>query len=163
MIPPKSETYIEDVLPRERTEYPIPELSHVQHYGSWFKELFRYEDDEHLNEVRPGVIVFNLRSEDTEKNMIRLSFSRYAEAWRDETSFLSSPAKKHLNENYLKIISLGKAAIPFILAELRDRPSDWFLALRVLSGENPVQGEDASNFQAVVNAWLRWGEANAYL
>jgi len=63
-------------------------------------------------------------------------------------------------EPYQKIIAMGKPAVPLILAQLRtegDDPDQWFWALRVITGENPVRPEHQGDFLAMANAWLAWG------
>ncbi len=90
-------------------------------------------------------------------------FQYLADRWREETRGMASPTRKVLNLNYLGILTLTEKVVPLIIKELADRPDDWFLALRVLTRENPVRPEDAGNFKLVTEAWLRWGEERGYL
>lgn len=90
-------------------------------------------------------------------------FQYLAERWREETRGVASPITKVLNLNYLRILALTDRVVPLILKELAQRPDDWFLALRVLTQENPVSPEDARDFRLVTQAWLRWGEERGYL
>lgn len=62
---------------------------------------------------------------------------------------------------YLKIIGMGKDALPFIFKDLDARPDDWIPALMSITEDNPVKPDD--NFEQAVKAWLRWGREHNYL
>jgi hypothetical protein len=64
---------------------------------------------------------------------------------------------------YQEIISMGRPAVPLLLAELRRRPDHWFLALSAITGANPVPSESAGKLAEMAEAWIRWGEAQGYL
>lgn len=87
------------------------------------------------------------------------SFAALAHQWRRETAHLSSVAAKTLHPAYLRIIGLGPAVIPLVLARLENEPAYWFAALRSLTGHDPVRPEDAGRFRAMRDSWLAWGRA----
>jgi hypothetical protein len=94
-----------------------------------------------------------------------VQFARLASEWREERGAMSSITQMSMLPSYQRIIGMGKEAVPLILAELRsegDEPDQWFWALRVLSGVNPVRTEDQGDFQAMARAWLVWGETQEY-
>lgn len=64
---------------------------------------------------------------------------------------------------YQRIIGLGPAVIPLILADLARQPDHWFWALKALTGEDPVSPGDRGKMAAMSEAWLRWGRANGYI
>jgi hypothetical protein len=64
---------------------------------------------------------------------------------------------------YLEIISLGKPAIPLLLRELEREPNDWFQALRILTGANPVRPEQRGRMKEMATAWLAWGREQGFL
>jgi hypothetical protein len=65
---------------------------------------------------------------------------------------------------YLEIISHGEKMIPFILKDLQQKPSHWFIALKTLAKNcSPVKPEDAGNIKKMTEAWLAWGRANGKL
>ncbi len=64
---------------------------------------------------------------------------------------------------YQRIIGLGPAVIPLILADLARQPDHWFWALRALTGEDPVPAEARGRVKAMADAWLQWGRENGYL
>jgi hypothetical protein len=43
------------------------------------------------------------------------------------------------------------------LQELERRSGHWFLALRSITGDDPVRGEDSGNFERMRESWLIWG------
>lgn len=83
-------------------------------------------------------------------------FKEHCDQWYEETGHLSSASATLLNPHHLKIISMGKAVVPLILKELKERPYHWFVALAVLTDEDPVKKD--STFKEAVKAWLDWGE-----
>lgn len=101
------------------------------------------------------------RAHKTEDESLKREFRALIEQWRRETRFISPIARKVMNLAYLKIIRLGKQAIPLLLAELRDRPGHLFVALHVLSDEDPAHGK--TTFDEAVAAWLKWGRERGYI
>lgn len=63
---------------------------------------------------------------------------------------------------YQRIIALGVAAVPWLLARLEQRPNHWFLALDAITGANPVPPESQGNIKAMAEAWIDWGRENGY-
>jgi hypothetical protein len=94
---------------------------------------------------------------------VEAKFRALAEQWYIETMPLSSYFEKILHPAYQKILTLGKAAVPFILRELEDEPNDWFWALRMITDADPVTAEQAGDMEAMAQAWLRWGRGNGYI
>jgi len=93
---------------------------------------------------------------------VQSQFKELAALWHDETDAASSPTVKLLHPAYLKIIALGKAALPFIFEELARQPAQWFVALESITRENPVPQKCYDTRQAV-QAWLDWGKTNRYI
>lgn len=90
-------------------------------------------------------------------------FAVLANRWHDETDFLSSPTNITGNDTYLEIISMGKEVIPFILEDLKERGGNWYRALRILSGEDPVLPEARGDVEHMKSAWLQWGRERGYI
>lgn len=90
-------------------------------------------------------------------------FEQLAARWRAETRFSSSTTEIATHPAYQRIIGLGPAAIPLILAELGREPAHWFWALTALTGENPVAAEDSGRVPAMAAAWLKWGRENGWI
>ncbi len=95
-----------------------------------------------------------------EQSELERTFHANAEKWRKETGMFASIAQRAMHPSYLRIIGLGRQAIPLLLEELRERPDHWFWALRAVAGEDPVVA--GSDFDEAVEAWLRWGREHGY-
>lgn len=66
------------------------------------------------------------------------------------------------NKAYLAIIDLGQPAIPLLLKEMELRPSHWDVALKTITGADPVPREAWGNLDRIASAWLRWGHENGF-
>lgn len=91
------------------------------------------------------------------------SFRELAEKWRKDTLYTSSITSMVIHPAYQRIIGIGPEAIPMILRELQHRPAQWFWALRSITGEDPVDSEDAGRVRKMTEAWLNWGRKRGYL
>lgn len=94
---------------------------------------------------------------------IEEEFARLANRWHDETDFLSSPSRITGNDTYLKIISMGERVIPLILEDVKERGGDWYRALRIVSGDDPVPVEARGYVEQMKQAWLEWGRERGYI
>jgi hypothetical protein len=86
---------------------------------------------------------------------VRRKFDALVQQWLLDTGDLSVLDKAFMHPAYLQIIGMGVPAIPLLLDELRNRTGYWFLALRSITGYDPVQEGD--NYDAAVERWLQWG------
>ena len=64
---------------------------------------------------------------------------------------------------YRQIVGMGWAVVPLLLSELRRKPDHWFIALKEITGENPVPASGEGNVRMMADAWVRWGVAGGYL
>lgn len=87
-------------------------------------------------------------------------FRRLTDEWKSQSKFLSSPTAIAALPAYQAIIALGPAAIPLILEELRREPDHWFVALKRITGEDPVPEDARGNLDLMTQAWLRWGSSH---
>jgi hypothetical protein len=66
---------------------------------------------------------------------------------------------------YQKIIGMGPDVTPLIIAQLRseaDEPDQWFWALQVITGVDPIAEEDRGDFLKMSQSWINWAESAAY-
>lgn len=84
-------------------------------------------------------------------------FRTLVKQWRRDTAVDSSVQEKVLHSAYQQIIGLGPAATPLILAEMKQRPGQWFWALRAITREDPVEPSNAGDISSMTRAWLDWG------
>ncbi len=94
---------------------------------------------------------------------IRSRFAALTDDWKSKTRHLSNTAQISLVFSYQKIIGMGPAVIPLILAELAREPDHWFWALEALTDENPVTESDAGDIDASARAWVEWGRQKGLL
>jgi len=91
------------------------------------------------------------------------TFRELVDLWRRETWYQSSTNRRISHPAYLKIIGLGKQALPWILQELRQQPDYWFSALEAISRDpSPNTSASATNISTLRDAWLEWGKAHGY-
>ena len=108
-----------------------------------------------LEDVYPSLEVEDFSASD------RDTFKKLVPQWKEETWFVSSIKKRVSHPAYLKIIGLGRVAIPWILEELRREPDYWYAALEAIARpDHPPQAETMSQLR---DAWLAWGKANGYI
>jgi hypothetical protein len=95
-----------------------------------------------------------------------LEFKDLIAQWHAERGATSSITEMAMCDAYLKIIAKGpEIAVPLILAQLRsegDEPDQWFWALHLLTGIDPVAEEDRGDFVKMSRAWLAWGDTEGY-
>src|SRR5690348_4414554 len=107
-----------------------------------------------------GPAIFPLTRSDPE---VAAEFKRLTADWIAETRLLSNVVQIAMSEPYQRIIALGRPVVPLILEELRVRPRQWFWALRVLTGANPVPEDARGNVRRMAEAWINWGEENGLI
>lgn len=89
-------------------------------------------------------------------------FRELAGRWQKDTAFLSSTSEIATHPSYQQIIGMGKEALPFIFAALREQAEHWFWALRSITGEDPVPQSGRGNLRQMTAAWLEWASEHQY-
>lgn len=90
-------------------------------------------------------------------------FTRLAAQWKSESRYMSNTKQMAMLRSYQGIVGMGKEAVPLILEELRREPNQWFWALEVITGENPVTADSAGRVDRMAQAWLDWGVERGYI
>jgi hypothetical protein len=85
-------------------------------------------------------------------------FAELGATWKEERGFSSSLTDLVLSPSYQRVISLGRPVVPYILAELSQKPDHWFWALTAITGADPVPPEAAGDVRAMTKAWIKWGD-----
>jgi hypothetical protein len=88
---------------------------------------------------------------------IRAKFTQLVDEWREDTAHMSSAISFSQHPAYLRIVGMGPVVLPFILEDLAKTRSHWFIALTLITGENPVRPEDKGKVRRMAEAWLTWG------
>lgn len=89
-------------------------------------------------------------------------FADLAATWQEERGPSSRFDSIVLAPSYQRIIAMGTAAVPLILAEIRRKPDHWFWALHVLTGVNPIPDKHLGDVGAMTADWLSWGAAQGF-
>lgn len=97
---------------------------------------------------------------DVEMQMV---FADLADTWQRETAVLSSITMKSMHPAYQRIIGMGPKAVPLIFRRMETRPGHWFWALAAITGEDPVDPQDAGDIPKMTNAWLELGRRRGWL
>ena len=65
---------------------------------------------------------------------------------------------------YQQIIDMGESALPLIFRQIDsdDLGPHWFLALRAITGANPVPRELGGKIRAMEEVWLEWAREQGY-
>ncbi len=90
-------------------------------------------------------------------------FLRLIEKWHEERGITSSFSKMMSCPSYLRIIGMGPRAVPLIIFQLQRegrRPDHWFVALKAITGEDPIPEESRGNAVLMAQAWLNWADKN---
>lgn len=105
-----------------------------------------------------------LKDADKQSPMVTTEqFQRLATQWIAETAHLSSMTQRAIHPAYQRIIGMGPAAVPMILALLASEPRRWFWALNAITGADPVPDESRGNVAEAAKAWREWGRLNGQL
>lgn len=96
-----------------------------------------------------------------ETESVAIRFREHVANWKTEmrSSPSSSVVGMILNPHYQRIIGMGWAAVPYLLAELQASPDHWSWALEMITGENPVPPDAEGKLRAIAGAWIEWGRA----
>jgi|SRR5580692_2997448 hypothetical protein len=89
--------------------------------------------------------------------------SELSQTWKRATAGMSLVSRMIEHPAYQQIIALGYPAVPFLLRELQRAPDHWFVALRRITGENPVPQGARGNVARMVEAWIEWGKENGLI
>jgi hypothetical protein len=90
-------------------------------------------------------------------------FRRLAAAWRELAPTHPRNPIRYDHPVYQEIIGLGPAVVPLLLRALAEYPRDWFWALYVITGADPVAPEERGGFTGMREAWLLWGREQGLL
>lgn len=117
--------------------------------GGWREEIFPDGHLLHAGYWKPRT------DQPTRSTPLEAVFRNLCHEWWNDTRLISNVNQKIQHPAYLAIIGLGPDALPLLLAELDERPAQWFWALRSIARTDPAEGLDT--FDGARRAWLDWG------
>jgi CheY-like chemotaxis protein len=94
------------------------------------------------------------------EGMWKARFEALTTQWRSRTRFSSSLSEISMDSAYQQLIGMGIVAVPFIIQELREKPDNWFWALKAITGSDPVPEIDRGNIAKMRDYWLEWADKN---
>lgn len=86
-------------------------------------------------------------------------FEALRQLWREDVADVSDLREIVDHPAYSAIIAMGPDVVPSILRDLARGPGHWHVALRTITGEQPVPVGDAGRLDAIREHWLAWGRA----
>ena len=99
--------------------------------------------------------IIKIYEEFVDNELITL-FEDLKNKWWVESSIYSNPRNLYTNENYKKIISLGKKIVPILISDLNTPNGDWFQALQEITGESPILEENIGDVTKMAQYWKNW-------
>ena len=88
-------------------------------------------------------------------------FADRASRWRKQTRILSSIQSKIFHRDYQEIIGMGRPALPFIFADLRDNGGHWYWALECICRDNPAR--EAKTLPEAKRLWLEYAQEGGFI
>lgn len=92
----------------------------------------------------------------------KATFELLAQTWKRERGPSSFVRDLTQHPAYQQIVSMGPPVVSLLLEELEHNPDHWFLALRTITGQNPVLSEHRGDLDAMANDWIAWGKSKGY-
>ena len=92
-----------------------------------------------------------------------LIFSSFVDQWYEERGITSSLHEIVNCPSYIKIIGMGKTALPLILSKLiqeGNEPDHWFVALEAITNEDIVPEDSYGDMKKMAKLWLSWADEN---
>ncbi len=97
-----------------------------------------------------------------EHDDIEAEFNQLVSNWKTSRRASSFSTAMSAHPAYLRIIGMGEKALPLILRELEKELDHWFVALKAISGADPVPQQSRGNLREMANAWIQWGREQGY-
>ena len=93
-------------------------------------------------------------------------FDLLYQQWYNDTMMISNMTTILLHPSHLRIIGMGKDALPFILQKMADDPGSghWFSALDAIVDDSPKELDEAHNDgRKMRDIWVKWGKERGYI
>jgi len=146
---------------------------------TWMDEGWRPSGESWPGEARPELsfgrdltVKYFTRStetgtpEPTEPTVLwdSFQFHRLVEQWHEQRVETNSSISEIIAcPAYLRIIAMGKGALPLIIEQLKnegDDPDHWCAALEAITGENPVPEDAHGDTVRIAQAWIEWSKTS---
>ena len=94
---------------------------------------------------------------------VKRTFEKLAARWEISTRSMSFPEEMFADAYYRTIVGMGRVVVPLMIADLvaaPNSPRHWFVALREITGADPVRPEDRGLIAAMAESWINWAREN---
>lgn len=103
-----------------------------------------------------GHIVMDSEFKGTYNLFIKYSFLKNLNELNQSITYSSNPSSIIDNENFQKIIKMGKKAVPFILEDLAEKPSHLVWAMNFIT--NQKISSTPISIDKAARKWVNWGK-----
>ena len=93
-----------------------------------------------------------------------VQFKIFLDRWHEERGITSSVSEMTTCRSYLRIIAMGRRALPLILKQLKREgrdPDHWFAALEAIVGHDPIPKDAYGSTTRMAHAWFDWADENS--
>lgn len=84
-------------------------------------------------------------------------FEALRRCWREDVAGLSDLREIVAHPAYEAIIAMGAEVVPWLLRDVARGAGHWHVALRAITGEQPVPASEVGRLQSIRDHWLAWG------
>ena len=92
------------------------------------------------------------------------AFHDLVKQWHEQRVEISSSISEIIAcPGYLRIIAMGRRALPLIIEQLKsegDDPDHWCAALEAITGEDPVPEDAHGDTVRIAQAWIEWSKTS---
>jgi hypothetical protein len=122
----------------------------------------------------PGRVRVRVESIEVPDTELAKRFAELNAAWKEGTRFTSKMKTMAEHPAFREIVALGEKVVPLILADLERNGGFGFLALKEITGVDPLIPEGHEGNKAICEgwmgydirgmdaAWIAWGRAQGY-
>jgi hypothetical protein len=91
-----------------------------------------------------------------------VKFHTLANKLKEETAHMSMRSAAVDHPAHREIVSYREHALPYIFDDLRNKPWHWFMALHMITGDNPIKEEHRGRIKEMTQDWLEWADQHGY-
>ena len=124
-----------------------------------YKRWARYKSVRHnklMSQRSPYVLIVD------GNDYYKTQFESLKNKWYSEIMFVSNPNIIVENANYKKIIELGINVVPFLVKDMKENNTHWFVALQSILKVNPIKPEHNGFVKMMVNDWAEYLEKSNF-
>ena len=150
-----------NTIMRPKGEKPLGRLDQGSSTSKCYHGSIIPPTDRYLSRKEPTIhnaIVepYNIK-DDVQELINDITVSSHVEKWRRSVTYMSSITKMKAEPSYRHIVGIGEPAVPTLLREIARQPDFLVLALKEITGVDPVLAEHRGHVQQMAEDWVKWG------